>query len=153
MKRPPRGSYGPPPTVVDTLGTRIRRVRLAWNWSQTQLAEAIHSNQKTLSHWERDRQVPSEAALGALAQLLGLSAESLRTGKGFKIPDPPKRVGSLLVPDRVAANLVNLPRVGETGITLMHREDESQSSATPRQIAHAIRKAKEEDRPIWVIIG
>lgn len=153
MKRPPRGSYGQAPTTVDTLGKRIRRVRMAWKWSQAQFAEAIHSNQKTLSHWERDRQAPSEAALGALARLMGFSAESLRTGKGFKVPDPPKQVGGLLVPDQVAASLVNLPKMGETGIVLMHREDDDQSSATPRQVAQAIRKALEEDRPVWVIIG
>lgn len=153
MKRPPRGSYGLFPTTMDTLGKRIRSVRMTWKWSQAQFAEAIHSNQKTLSHWERDRQIPTEAALGAIAQLLGVSPESLKTGHDFKVPAPPKKIGEMLVSDRHAAKLINLPPVGGTGMLLIHREDDSQRSTELREVTNAIRKAQEEKRPVWVIIG
>ena len=153
MKRAPRGSYGSLPATADTLGKRLRVVRMAWKWSQAQFAEAIHSNQKTLSHWERDRQLPNEATLGAISQLLGLSPESLRTGKDFQVPPPPRKVGDMLVSDRLAASLVNLPPVGETGMLLMQREDDRVQSAVMREVTTAIRKAREENRPVWVIIG
>lgn len=153
MKRAPRGSYGALPATMDTLGKRIRSVRMAWKWSQARFAEAIHSNQKTLSHWERDRQLPTEAALGAIAQLLGLSPDTLRTGKDFKVPAPPRKIGEILVSDRLAADLVSLPPVGEEGMLLIHREDDSLQPAVMREVTRAIRKAQEERRPVWVIIG
>ena len=82
---------------------------MAWKWSQVQLAAAIHSNQKTLSRWELDRQEPSDLALGLLAGLFGLEVESLRTGQGFQLPNPPQQIGKMLVADSAAANLLGTP--------------------------------------------
>lgn len=153
MKRPLRGGYGKAPAHPDTLGKRIRRIRLAWKWSQVQLAEAIHTNQKTLSRWELDKQEPGEPALGALSGLFGLTIQALRSGKGFKVPAPPRQLGHLLVAESYAADLVRLPCVGAEGLLLVYREDESTQPLTVKKAGEAIRKAREEGRPVWVVVG
>ena len=153
MKRSLRGGYGKGPAHPGTLGQRIRRIRLAWNWSQAQLAEAIHTNQKTLSRWELDKQEPGDPALGALSGLFGLSVQALRSGRGFKVPAPPRQVGHLLVAEAYAADLIRLPDAGEEGLLLIHREDESSQPITARKVGEAIRKAREEGRPVWIVVG
>ena len=153
MKRSARGAYGKAPNHPATLGERIRRIRLAWDWSQTQLAEAIHTNQKTLSHWELDRQEPSEPALGALSFLFGLSIQALRTGKGFKVPAPPRKMGELLIAEAYSTNLVRLPEVGPSELLIVDRVDESSRSITARKVSEEIRKAREDGRPVWVVLG
>jgi transcriptional regulator with XRE-family HTH domain len=153
MKRPPRGSYGEAPTALDSIGKRVRKVRLAWHWSQVQLAKAIHTNQKTLSRWELDQQKPGDPAMGALAAIFGLSVEVLRTGKGFCIPAPPRQVGDLLLSEAFASGLVRLPPVGEEGLLLVQRSDESAAPLTPRKAAAIIRKSREEGRPVWLVVG
>lgn len=153
MTRPLRGGYGKAPAHPDTLGKRIRRIRLAWKWSQGQLAEAIHTNQKTLSRWELDKQEPGDPALWALSGLFGLSLQALRTGRGYKVPAPPRQLGHLLVAEAYAADLIRLPGVGDTGMVLIHREDESSHPATAKKVAEAIKKAREAGRPVWVILG
>lgn len=153
MKRPSRGAYGKAPIHPATLGERIRRIRLAWNWSQSQLAEAIHTNQKTLSHWELDRQEPGEPAMGAMSLLFGLSIQVLRTGKGFKIPAPPRKMGELLVGEAYATNLVQLPEVGASELWLVDRVDGSSRTITTRKLGEEIRKAHENGRTVWVVLG
>ena len=77
---------------VATLGERIRAVRTAWGWSQTQVCDLLHVDQASISFWERDRIIPSGSALVALAALFRCSVEALETGKGFVISDPPSRL-------------------------------------------------------------
>lgn len=153
MKRSPRGAYGKVPVTPNTIGNRIRRVRQAWKWSQARLAEAIHANQKTLSRWELDRQEPSEPALGVLSALFGLSILALRTGRGFKIPAPPRQMGHILVAESYAVDLIRLSSVGAEGIVLINRDDESSQPITTRKAGEAIRKAQEEGRPVWIVVG
>jgi transcriptional regulator with XRE-family HTH domain len=76
-------------TSPKNFGERLRRIRLAWGWSQGRLAETLGSNQRLVSHWERDIAKPSGAALTAIASLVGMTSEALLTGKGFSIPDMP----------------------------------------------------------------
>lgn len=86
-----RGAYGTKTaqTSPQTFGDRLRRIRIAWGWSQGRLAETLGSNQRLVSHWERDIAKPSGAALTAIASLVGMTTEALLTGKGFSIPDMP----------------------------------------------------------------
>lgn len=74
-----------------TLGERIKTIRLAWRWSQEEMANALHVDQASISFWERDRIIPSGSALVALASLFRISAKSLEQGHAFRIPDPPSR--------------------------------------------------------------
>ena len=153
MSRAPRGSYGKPPAQADTLGKRIRRIRMAWKWSQVQLAAAIHSNQKTLSRWELDRQEPSDLALGLLAGLFGLEVESLRTGQGFQLPNPPQQIGKMLVADSAAANLLELPPSAPAGVMLIDRREAHPLTISVRKVSAVIRQAQREGLPIYLVIG
>ncbi|WLT30896.1 helix-turn-helix transcriptional regulator [Geothrix sp. PMB-07] len=153
MSRPLRGGYGTPPAHPDTIGKRIKRIWLAWKWSQAQLADAIHTNQKSLSRWELDKQEPGEPALGALAGLFGLTIQALRSGKGFKVPAQPRQLGPLLVAEAYAADLIRLPSLAVGGLLLVHREDDSAEAITARKASEAIRRAHEEGRPVWVVVG
>ena len=89
-----RGAYGKKDvqSSPQTLGERLRRIRIAWGWSQGRFAEALGSNQRLVSHWERDIVKPSGAALTAISSLIGMTTEALLTGKGFTIPDIPAGV-------------------------------------------------------------
>jgi DNA-binding XRE family transcriptional regulator len=74
----------------ETLGTRIKAVRTAWDWSQEQFAHALQVDQASISLWERDRIVPSGSATVALACLFGCSIRALVVGEGWAVPaDPP----------------------------------------------------------------
>ena len=86
-----RGAYGTrtPKVHPQTLGQRLRHVRILWGWSQERFADAIGTNQRLLSHWERDKAKPSGAALTSLSVLLGNTPEALLTGEGFVASDPP----------------------------------------------------------------
>lgn len=75
-----------------TLGTRIKAVRNAWGWSQQKVAAALHVDQASVSFWERDRIMPSGAALVALSALLGCTAEALEHGVGWEIPEGPAMI-------------------------------------------------------------
>jgi DNA-binding transcriptional regulator YiaG len=68
-----RGAYGMKTALTSpkTFGERLRRIRLAWGWSQGRLAETIGSNQRLVLHWERDIAKPSGTALTAIASLVG----------------------------------------------------------------------------------
>lgn len=153
MSRAPRGSYGKPPIKADTLGKRIRRIRMAWQWSQAQLAAAIHSNQKTLSRWELDRQEPSELALGLLAGLFGLEVDALRTGQGFQLPNPPQQIGKMLVADSTAINLLELPQPTPEGVMLIDRRGTHPCPISVRKAHSIIRQAQQEGLPIYLVIG
>jgi hypothetical protein len=57
------------------------------------------------------------------------------------------------VAEAYAVDLVRLPEVGGGGLLLVHREDESAQPITARRATEAIRKAREEGRPVWVVVG
>ena len=153
MKRATRGAYGKATVKPDSLGKRIRKIRLAWQWTQHQLAETIHANQKTLSRWELDRQEPGEPALGALAALFGLGIESLRTGKGFKIPQPPRKVGNIMVAESFATDLLQLPPPTMDGLILIDRREDRAIAIASRKVAGIIRQAQEDGRTVYLVLG
>ncbi|WP_051116303.1 helix-turn-helix domain-containing protein [Amycolatopsis nigrescens] len=67
-------------TAGEPLGTRIRRLRMARGWTQRELAEPRY-DRGFLAKVESGQRSPSEAALGYLAERLGLAAEDLRFGR------------------------------------------------------------------------
>lgn len=58
------------PTVRETTGERIKRLRKARGWSQAQLAEAAGLEQQAISHAERDRHEPRISTIEAIADAL-----------------------------------------------------------------------------------
>ena len=154
---PPRGrDLSPEPKLVNTLGSRIRAIRTTWMWTQVALADALRSNQKTVSHWELDAQVPGDVPLGVLSQLTGISAESLRTGVGFDLnglPNPPRQIGALLVAEDQAVNLVHLPKISGTGITFVDRPNEYHGPLLLEQAIKKMTEAYKKKQPVWLVVG
>ena len=60
-----------------TIGDGIKRAREALKWTQADLAQAIHTDQTHVSHWESGRREPSIANAAAVARALGCSVDSL----------------------------------------------------------------------------
>lgn len=81
-----RGSIGP----CRTVGERIRAIRLAWGWTQGELADRLGTKQQLLSHWERGIAEPSAAAMASLCATLNVRPEAMTTGEGFSVPDMPE---------------------------------------------------------------
>jgi len=76
---------------LNTLGERIKAVRITWAWSQEEMAEALRVDQASISFWERDKIKPSGSPLVALSALFRTSVDALEHGKGFVLPDAPSR--------------------------------------------------------------
>ena len=147
----PKFAGGPP----KSLGERIRRIRIAWGWSQVTLAKVLHTDQQVVSDWERDRSAPTAASLGALAALFRLSPETLESGEGFKILDPPGSVsdGSHMSYEQIRDLQKAMPELG-VGEILQVDTGASESELVELKAAFvAIREAHKQGRQVWVILG
>lgn len=67
---------------ADSLGERIRMHRELKDLTQSELAELIHSAQKTVSDWELCRFEPRMESVIKIADALGVSLEELAGRKG-----------------------------------------------------------------------
>jgi len=152
LKHATRGPYAKVTTKTDTLGQRIRRVRIEWKWTQNQLAKAVGTNQRTVSHWEQERQKPTDAALRSLTLLFGMTPEALITGNGFYTPEPPQPVGNLLVAANIAADMIKLPPAHGTDIWLILRGKEGSRLLSPQKATALICQAHEKGQPIWIVM-
>jgi transcriptional regulator with XRE-family HTH domain len=81
----------PQPTPT-TLGGRIKAIRTAWDWSQLHLGQTLGLDQALVSFWELDGINPGGASMVALSAFFRCSMETLESGEGFVIPDPPSRL-------------------------------------------------------------
>ncbi len=145
----PRGAYSRArPAVSSTLGSRIRAIRVKWRWSQGDLAKAIGSDQRTLSSWERDKYPVPGPVLELLAALFKVRPEALRSGQGFKIPDP-----IALGAAEQAIPYLALPPQAEPGLCLIDRKGGTHGEHSVTQVMKAVRQAQKDGRPVWVVIG
>ena len=151
-----RGAYGTkdPLTSPKTFGERLRLVRIAWGWSQGRLAETLGTNQRLVSHWERDIAKPSAAALTSLSSLLGISTEALLAGNEFTIPDMPVLVEGV-ARDTVAqftalGRLLPKPENGRIAVV-----DLNAFESKPLNLDEAVRVlkgTKGTDAEVWVVV-
>ena len=156
MTKSIRGAYGTKNALTNpqTIGERIQRVRMAWGWTQYRLAEALGSNQRLVSHWERGVAKPSGAAMTAISSLLGITSEALLTGTGFTIPDLPAMVEGV-AKETVAqytalSNL--LPEAESDRIILV---DIGGFQSKPLALAASVKALKiahGEDKEVWVVV-
>lgn len=70
------------PMEKRTVGTRIRRARLAMGLSQPELAELVGVKRLSIGQWERDARLPSTELLMKLVEALGVRLAWVMTGKG-----------------------------------------------------------------------
>jgi len=66
---------------METLGERIRRLRLEKNISQRNLAKMVGTSPGLISFIERDRNKPNYRIIGRLAKVLGISTDYLIFGE------------------------------------------------------------------------
>lgn len=153
----PLGAYGKAriPAVPRTLGERLRKIRLAWDWSQTEMAEALGTNQRTYSAWERDGQLPSQASMMALCRFLRLQPGALHQGRGFSVPDEPLRLGAASGSEETPGTLIVVPHLDpDAAAMLLHMDPEEPSRPLgPRQAVAALKAALKEGRQIWMVVG
>ena len=151
-----RGAYGTKTAQASpkTYGERLRRIRLAWGWSQGRLAETLGSNQRLVSHWERDIAKPSGAALTAISSLLGISTGALLTGEGFTIPDMPALVEGV-AKDTVAqftaiSRLLPKPRKGRIAVVDLNAFESK--PITLDEALKTLKDTKGTDMEVWVVV-
>ncbi len=137
---------------LNTLGERIKAVRVTWAWSQEEMAEALRVDQASISFWERDKIKPSGSALVALSALFRTSVDALEHGKGFVLPDAPSRAPVSKKSEREMPRSVSLPRGEEEPIVVVDLLD---GSSKGKQISDAMMvlvQAVKEGRKIWVVM-
>ena len=70
--------------ISDSLGERLRRLRLERGWTQTVLAERVGCTKRAIIYYEKDGKYPPAPILAAMAGAFGLTLESLMS------PDEPQ---------------------------------------------------------------
>jgi transcriptional regulator with XRE-family HTH domain len=146
-----RGAYGKGGRhhLATTLGERVRLIRLAWGWTQNQLAKAINSKQNVISHWENNSTQPSGTALGSLAGLFRVSPESLISGIGFSIPPPP--IGDEEGQTQIPRLTVHLPISNQTQALHVDHQSATAWPIRPNQAAGLIREAVAAGKHVWLV--
>jgi len=132
-----------------TFGQRVRAVRSAWGWSQLKLAGILGLDQATVSFWEQDKIVPGGTSTVALAALFRTSIESLETGTGFVIPDPPSDLPLL---DNHSFRSVSLPSLAADQLGLVDITSGTAKVADTSQTIFELTDALKEGRKIWMVL-
>lgn len=68
--------------AIETLGTRLARLRRMQGLSKTDVADRLGISITAICHWEQDRSRPKAARLQALSQLFGVSTADLLSDDG-----------------------------------------------------------------------
>lgn len=72
---------------MDTLGQRIKRLRIDKGMSQVELGELVNVGNSTVSQWESDKRVPDIATVNQLAKVFDVSVDYLLgNGKPRELP-------------------------------------------------------------------
>ena len=95
------------------------------------------------------------ACCHALAKLFHTTASALSTGKGFKISDPPeaKPVGAQMSKRSIQELKSLLPVLNEGEILQVDTGSKDSELVALRDALAALRTAKKEGRPVWLVIG
>lgn len=150
----PLGPYSLSPESADTVGERVRQLRVDWQWTQTKLATELNISQRTVSHWELGLQEPSGAALGGLVRLTGLSVEAWSTGAGFHVPDSPRVDSTELMAANLEGRAVILPHLEPGQIGVVDLNDEFPQTPVDVQAARALVKSMHlKGRLVWIVVS
>ena len=66
-------------------GKRIKEIRLAFGWSQVELARRLNISKQTVSNWENDNIQPSIEMLVKIADFFSVSTDFLLGLKNEKV--------------------------------------------------------------------
>lgn len=75
---------------VEAFAERLRELRAAKEWTQTELAEAAEVPVTSLRNWEQGRRLPELGLAGRLARALGANLDDLAL-LADDLPPPKKR--------------------------------------------------------------
>lgn len=144
-----RGPYETNPAAEHprTLGERIKAVRMAWRWTQSELGAALNTDQTAVSSWERERVQPLGPTLAALAHLFGTTPQTLQSGEGFTIPSAPDTAAPLVPP-----HVVSLP-IHPDAVTMLLDVNGSNPvtlSDTQEAILRLIQLTRDGKR-VWIV--
>lgn len=67
--------------MPETIGERIRKVRIKAGLSQTKFAKAVYVTKKTVYRWEKDKSVPYAHDIKHISERFGVSCDDLIFGK------------------------------------------------------------------------
>lgn len=88
---------------METMGTRIARLRRLRGIKQDELAEKLGVTPQAVSKWENDGSCPDISLLPPLAQLLGVTTDELLSGKKEETavrvlpPEERKNIGDIIL--------------------------------------------------------
>lgn len=66
--------------MPETIGDRIRKIRIASGMSQREFARAVYVARNTVYRWEKDKAVPYAHDVRHIAERFGVSCDYLITG-------------------------------------------------------------------------
>lgn len=133
--------------IASTLGSRIRMVRKAWGWTQSDLAQALGNDRQIISYWKLDKAKPTRSAMQLLAQTFHIPVEAIATGEGFSIPDLPN--GRLDALHHAIRNL--LPTVQSGSVQAVDLANGSMSTMTLREAKAVLDRSHKEGLTVWVV--
>lgn len=140
------------PPSLNTLGERIKAVRLQWAWAQEEMAAALRVDQASISFWERDKIKPSGSAMVALAALFRTSLKALETGEGFILPDPPSRTPESKKIKREIPRSVSLPPDDNEPVVIVDLADGSSKGKPISEAMMVLVQSAKEGRRIWIVM-
>lgn len=145
-----RGAYGKakPAVPPSTLGARIRQVRVAWGWTQNQLADRLNIDQQMISLWERNKTEPSRTGFALLAQLMNVTKKALVTGEGFSIPDLPQGVSGSAEDQSIT---IHLPLIQPGEVASISLPGSKANLIRGKEAAQLLRGLIKSGRPVWIV--
>lgn len=146
--RKPKASFSLHPNPA-TFGQRIRAVRTAWGWSQLKMAGTLGLDQATISFWEQDKITPGGTSTVALSALFRMSIETLESGEGFVIPDPPSDQPLL---HQKSFRSVSLPTTGPAQMGIVDMTSGTARHADTSQTIIELTDALKGGRKVWMVL-
>lgn len=132
-----------------TLGERIKALRVLRQKTQAEVADALGSDQATVSLWERDRVRPAGASLAGIAAYFGTTVKALETGAGVPWSPAAAEPAEPTAPGLVTnLQLQALPPGGVRAVDL--DTGETQSLDTMGAMTHLMAALK-AGRRVWIV--
>lgn len=132
-----------------TIGDRLRVLRIRTGRTQAQVAEDLHTDQAQVSAWERDKARPSKAILGALATYYRIELDALDTGSGFlallnELEESPEPAA--------AQPWGTLPDPGPGGVLLLDRPKGEHRTLDSIEALRLLVEAMQDGRKVWIVL-
>lgn len=146
-----RGPYesGSSKGLPRTLGERIRMLRVQRGWTQSDLGDALSTDQATVSLWERDRAKPSGAGLVGVAAAFGVSVQALETGEGLLLEALPALPEGGSNPSEPAPN--GLPPASPGSVVAVDLRSRGNQTVEAMEAMAFLMRAMKDGRTVWIV--